>query len=60
MYVCIVCSSLAAFAVVSTPYPSRVEVSRWPVAKIIGESLSKHDEKHVVPTPLSGIHFIKE
>jgi hypothetical protein len=23
--------------------------------KIIAESLSQHDEKHVVPTPLSGI-----
>jgi hypothetical protein len=28
---------------------------RWPVVKIITESLSQHDEKHVVPTPLSGI-----
>jgi hypothetical protein len=27
---------------------------RQPVVKIIAESLS-HDEKHVVPTPLSGI-----
>jgi hypothetical protein len=27
---------------------------RWPVVKIIAESLS-HDEKHVVPTPLSGL-----
>jgi hypothetical protein len=25
------------------------------VVKIIAESLSQHDEKHVVPTPLSGI-----
>jgi hypothetical protein len=30
-------------------------VSRRPVVKIIAESLSQHDEKHVVPTPLSGI-----
>jgi hypothetical protein len=29
--------------------------SRRPVVKIIVESLSQHDEKHVVPTPLSGI-----
>jgi hypothetical protein len=28
---------------------------RRPVIKIIAESLSQHDEKHVVPTPLSGI-----
>jgi hypothetical protein len=28
---------------------------RQPVVKIIAESLSQHDEKHVVPTPLSGI-----
>jgi hypothetical protein len=26
-----------------------------PDVKIIAESLSQHDEKHVVPTPLSGI-----
>jgi hypothetical protein len=25
---------------------------RWPVVKIIAESLSQHDEKHVLPTPL--------
>jgi hypothetical protein len=28
---------------------------RQPVIKINAESLSQHDEKHVVPTPLSGI-----
>jgi hypothetical protein len=28
---------------------------RQPVVEIIAESLSQHDEKHVVPTPLSGI-----
>jgi hypothetical protein len=28
---------------------------RRPVVKIIAESLSQHDEKHVVPIPLSGI-----
>jgi hypothetical protein len=28
---------------------------RRSVVKIIAESLSQHDEKHVVPTPLSGI-----
>jgi hypothetical protein len=28
---------------------------RRPLVKIIAESLSQHDEKHVVPTPLSGI-----
>jgi hypothetical protein len=27
---------------------------RRPVVKIIAESLSPHDEKYVVPTPLSG------
>jgi hypothetical protein len=26
-----------------------------PVVKVIAESLSQHDEKHVVPTPLSGV-----
>jgi hypothetical protein len=33
----------------------RVDVRQRPVVKIIAESLSQHDEKHVVPTPLSGI-----
>jgi hypothetical protein len=28
---------------------------RRPVVKIIAESLSQHDEKHAVPTPLSGV-----
>jgi hypothetical protein len=27
---------------------------RRPDIKIVAESLSQHDEKHVVPTPLSG------
>jgi hypothetical protein len=31
-----------------------------PVVKIIAESLSEHDEKHVVPTPLSGKRVGKE
>jgi hypothetical protein len=35
------------------PVSRRVDVR--PVVKIIAESLSQHDEKHVVPTPLSGI-----
>jgi hypothetical protein len=30
-------------------------IVRRPVVKIIAKSLSQHDEKHVVPTPLSGI-----
>jgi hypothetical protein len=30
-----------------------------PKIKIITESLSQHDEKHVVPTPLSGIRVGK-
>jgi hypothetical protein len=37
-----------------TPVSRRVDVRR-PVVKIITESLSQHDEKNVVPTPLSGI-----
>jgi hypothetical protein len=32
---------------------------RRPVVKIIAESLSQHDKKHVVPTPLSGIRVGK-
>jgi hypothetical protein len=30
------------------------------VVKIIAESLSQHDEKHVVPTPISGIRVGKK
>jgi hypothetical protein len=30
---------------------------RRPVVNIIAESLSQHDEKHVVPTPFSGIRI---
>jgi hypothetical protein len=37
-----------------TPFLRRVGV-RWLVVKIIAESLSQHDEEHVLPTPLSGI-----
>jgi hypothetical protein len=32
---------------------------RRPVVTIIAESLSQHDEEHVVPTPLSGIRVGK-
>jgi hypothetical protein len=32
---------------------------RWPVVEIIAESLSQHDEKHVLLTLLSGIRVIK-
>jgi hypothetical protein len=39
----------------SNPVSRRVDVNTRPVVKIIAESLSQHDEKHVVPTPLSGI-----
>jgi hypothetical protein len=31
---------------------------RRPVVKIFAESLSQDDERHVVPTPLSGIRVI--
>jgi hypothetical protein len=37
------------------PTPVSRRVDSRPVVKIIAESLSQHDEKHVVPTPLSGI-----
>jgi hypothetical protein len=43
----------AAFAV-----SERVDVSQAAGRKIVAESLS-HDEKHVVPTPLSGIRLGK-
>jgi hypothetical protein len=38
-----------------TPVSRRVDVRQAAGRKIIAESLSQHDEKHVVPTPLSGI-----
>jgi hypothetical protein len=43
----------AAFAVVSIH--NGLTSGRRPFVKIIAESLSQHDEKHIVPTPLSGI-----
>jgi hypothetical protein len=51
----------AAFAVVST-YSSFKESWRQapPVVKIIAESLSQHDEKHVVPAPFTGIKVGKK
>jgi hypothetical protein len=35
-------------------------LERQPVVKTIFESLSQNDEKHVVPTPLSGIRIGKK
>jgi hypothetical protein len=44
-----------------TPVSRRVDVRRKnKVVKIIAESLSQHDEKHVVRTPLSGIRVGKK
>jgi hypothetical protein len=40
-----------------TPNSRRVDVGRRSVVKINAESLSQHDEKHVVPIPLSGIRI---
>jgi hypothetical protein len=46
----------AVFAVVSFHSSFKEETSgRRPVVKTIAESLSPHEEKPVVPTPLSGI-----
>jgi hypothetical protein len=36
-----------------TPVSSRIDVRQAAGRKTIAESLSQHDEKHVVPTPLS-------
>jgi hypothetical protein len=41
----------------ATPIARRVDVRQ--VVKIIAESLSQHDRKHVVLTPLSGIKVRK-
>jgi hypothetical protein len=38
----------------------RVDVGQAAGRKIISESLSQHDEKNVVPTPLSGIRVGKK
>jgi hypothetical protein len=40
---------------VSIPVSRRVDVRQAAGLKIIAESLSQHDEIHVVPTPLSRI-----
>jgi hypothetical protein len=48
----------AAFAVVRIQFQGELTAGRRPVVKIIAESLSQHDEKHV-PTPLSGIRVGK-
>jgi hypothetical protein len=40
-------------------YPRRVDVRQAAGRKIIAESLSQHDVKHVVPIPLSGIRVGK-
>jgi hypothetical protein len=47
-----------AFAIVSThplQFQGGLTSGRRLVVKIIAKSLSQHDEKHVVPTPLNGI-----
>jgi hypothetical protein len=36
-----------------TPFLRRVNVRQVKFGKIVAEFLSQHDEKHVVPTPLS-------
>jgi hypothetical protein len=48
----------AAFSIVSTPFPRRVHARQATGCKLISESLS-HDEKYMVPTPLSGIRVGK-
>jgi hypothetical protein len=40
------------------PVSMRVDV-RQLVVKLVAESLSQHDEKYVVPTPISGIRVGK-
>jgi phosphomannomutase len=42
-----------------TPVSRRVDVKQAAVRKIVAESLSQHDEKHVVPAPLNGIRVRK-
>jgi hypothetical protein len=48
------------FIIKNTPYSQAGLTSgRRPVVKLIVESLSQHDEKHVVPDPLSVIRVEK-
>jgi hypothetical protein len=50
----------AAFAVVNPlQFQGGLTSGKRPVVKIIAESLLQHDEKHVVPIPLSGIRVGK-
>jgi hypothetical protein len=42
-----------------TPVSRKVDVRQAAGRKIIAESLSQHEKKHVVPTPLSGIKLGK-
>jgi hypothetical protein len=44
----------------ATPISRRVAVRQAADRKIVAKSLSKHDEKHVVPTPLSAIRVGRE
>jgi hypothetical protein len=46
--------------VCTRPNPQRRVDVRQAIIKIISESLSQHDEKHVVPSPFSGIRDKKE
>jgi hypothetical protein len=46
---------LAAFSDVHPLQFQKADDKQAADRKIIAESLSQHDEKHVVPTPLSGI-----
>jgi hypothetical protein len=48
----------AALAVIRTQFQGGLTSGRRPVVKIVAESLSQHDERHVVPTPLSRIIII--
>jgi hypothetical protein len=49
------CSRLHLQSLAPTPDSMRVDVRQAAGRKNNCQSLSQHDEKHVVPTPLSGI-----
>jgi hypothetical protein len=50
----------AAFAGVTNQFQGGLTSGWRPVEKIIAEFSLQHNEKHVVPTPLSGIREGKE
>jgi hypothetical protein len=54
MYICDQCILVIYFYPIYLYSQERLTSGRQPIVKIIAESLSQHDEKHVVLTPGKG------